>query len=154
MVELGGSSLSGYDELKASTILSLWTIANLPRHMLVNLGSMVSGEAIKADEGPFVSAIRNHQREFGQAFQAALSLCGIDAEPVWKDPQTRDDALEAQTVETLVAAGVPWQTAVERYMRFTTDDITAATILKGSEAQMQQTALQAQTAAFLQNPTL
>lgn len=154
VVELGGSSLQGYDELKHSTVLSLWTIANLPRHMLVNVGSMVSGDAIKADEGPFIQAIKNHQREFGQAFTAALDLCGIDAEPVWRNPETNNDDIQARTVETLVASGLPWQTAVERYLGFTPDEITAATILKGQETQLQQTALQAQTEAFLTNPLM
>lgn len=158
VVELGGSEIGGYDAIKDKTIHSLFTIANLPRHMLVNPGVNVSGEAIKADEGPFVSAIHNHQREFGQAFAAALALCGIQAEPVWKDPETRNDQTAAKTVMDLVTAGIPWQTGAMRYLGFTPQEIQEATVL--AQAQQQQTnsatfdALQAQTTAFLTNPLL
>lgn len=154
VTELGGSDLSGYDELKDKTIDSLFTIAALPRHMRVNPASPPSGEAIKSDEGPFVKAIRNHQREFGQAFAMALDLIGVQAEPVWSDPDTRNDPSAAQVVDTLVAAGIPWQTLAVRYLGFTPEDVQEAENLAAQKAPGIAADLQAQTQAFLSNPLI
>lgn len=154
VVELGGTDLSGLDDLKDKTIDSLFTIAALPRHMRVNPASPPSGEAIKSDESPFVKAIFNHQREFGQAFTMALDLLGIQAEPVWEDPQTRNDDTAARVVETLVNAGIPWQTAVTRYLGFTPDEIAEAQNIAKDDASGVMADLRAQTEAFLTNPLL
>lgn len=154
VVELGGSDLTNHDRLKEATVHALFTVANLPRHMLVNPGHTVSGEAIKADEGPFVAAVRNHQREFGQAFSMALDLIGVQAEPVWKDPETRNDESAARTFAEVVAAGVPWEVAAIRYLGFTQQDVEEALVLRSAATAAQAEALTAQTTAFLTNPLL
>jgi hypothetical protein len=123
--------------------------------MRVNPGSTdASGEAIKADEGPFTESLHDHQREFGQAFQAALDLLGIEAEPVWRDVIVQNDLNNAQVVSQLVQAGVPWQIAAQKYLGFTPDEINEATILAGSAGVAANNAIAAQTAALLSNPTL
>lgn len=154
VTELGGSDPARLVDLKDKQIDALFTIASLPRHMRVNPASPPSGEAIKSDEGPFVKAILNHQREFGQAYAMALDLIGVQAEPVWFDPETRNDAASAQVVETLVAAGVPWQIAATRYLGFTPDEIAEAEAIGEARQAETQATLADQTAAFLTNPLL
>jgi hypothetical protein len=153
--EMTASDLSNYDNAKNAEVDALFTIASLPRHMRVNPGSTdASGEAIKADEGPFTESLHDHQREFGQAFQAALDLLGIEAEPVWRDVIVQNDLNNAQVVSQLVQAGVPWQIAAQKYLGFTPDEINEATILAGSAGVAANNAIAAQTAALLSNPTL
>ena len=152
--ELGGSDPGSYIDLKDKTIDSLFTIACLPRHMRVNPASPPSGEAIKSDEGPFVKAIRNHQREFGQGWQMALELIGVQAEPTWADPDTRNEPSSAGVVETLVAAGMPWQSLAVRYLGWTPDEVAEAEVQVNAGNTESQSLLQQQTEAFLSNPLL
>lgn len=148
--ELGATDLANYDNAKNSEVDALFTIASLPRHMRVNPGAAPSGEAIKADEGPFVEALHDHQREYGQALVGALGLLGIEAEPVWRDVEPHDDLINAQIVSTLVAAGIPWQVAAARYLAMSSEEIAEA---EGIEQAVSDT-LTAQTTAFLSNPAL
>lgn len=157
VIELGGSDIGGYSDLKDKTIDALFTVASLPRHMRVNPASPPSGEAIKSDESPFVKSIRNHQREYGQAFQMALNLIGVQAEPVWADPETRNELSASQVFETVTAAGVPWQTAAIRYLGFTPDEVDEAMMMKQAEQSGPTPppfGINEQTAAFLANPLL
>jgi hypothetical protein len=126
MQETSATDLGNYEGVKQETINALFTIACLPRHMRVNPGSPPSGDAIKADEGPLVQAIREHQREVGEALHDALVLLDVDAEPVWRDPEVNDDSSNAQVVATLVSAGVPWQVAVKKAAGWTDEDVAEA----------------------------
>ncbi len=149
--ELGGTALNNYDDAKNAEVDALFTIASLPKHMRVNPGSQASGEAIKADEGPFVEAITDHQREFGAAFSQAFEMLGVEAEPVWRDPTVNDDLSNARIVETLVSAGIPWQVAAVKYLGMTPDEVATAQSLV---PERDTTPVVAQTNAFLENPLL
>lgn len=146
--ELGGTSLNNYDDAKNNEVDALFTIASLPKHMRVNPGGQASGEAIKADEGPFVETIIDHQREFGAAFEQAFSMLNFDVQPVWRDPSVNDDLSNARIVETLVSAGIPWQVAAMKYLSMTPDEIAEAQSLVTPSPVAQQ------TDAFLSNPLL
>ena len=154
--EMGATDLRNYDDSKNNEVDSLFTIASLPRHLRVNVatGSNASGIAIKADEGPFTEAIFDHQREFGQAFTQAFEMLGIEAFAEWKSPVVNDDLENAEILATLVAAGVPWQAAAQKYLHWTNDEVAEATLLKGTEQVGAASQMAQQTAAFLSNPTL
>lgn len=152
--ELGATDLANYDAAKNAEVDALFTIAALPRHMRVNPGADASGEAIKADEGPFTESLVDHQREFGEALTAALAVMGIDATPVWRDVVVQNDVANAQIVKTLVDAGVPWQVAVQKYLGMSPNEIAEATMMKANEQSQAMTQMAAQTAALLSNPTL
>jgi len=152
--EMSATELSNYDNAKNSEVDALFTIASLPRHMRVNPGSAPSGEAIKADEGPFVEAITDHSREFGQAFVQAFAMLGIDAEPMWRDPVVNDDLANAEVVAKLVSAGIPWQVAAQKYLGLKPDEIAEATMIAGNQQIGAASQLAQQTAALLSNPTL
>lgn len=127
--ELSPTDLSNYDNGKSAEVDSIFTLATLPRHMRVNPGAPPSGESIKADEGPFIEAVRDYSREMGEGLAEALSLLDIDATPQFKDPTVHNELTQAQTVATLVDAGVPWQAAVRMYAGWAAEDITDAEAL-------------------------
>jgi len=125
--ELNATDLANYDKAKDSEVDGLFTIATLPRHLRVNPGTPPSGEAIKADEGPFVEAIRDHQRSMAEALADAMRLFGeLEAEPIWRDPEVHNEQAMAATVAEFVGAGVPWQKAVQMYAGWTEDDVAEA----------------------------
>lgn len=127
MQETSATDLGNYESVKQETINALFTIASLPRHMRVNPGSPPSGDAIKADEGPLVQALREHQREIGEALHDALALLEIDADPVWRDPEVNDDLANSQVLGTMVAAGIPWQYAAKQALGWSDEQIAEAT---------------------------
>lgn len=152
--ELGATDLGNYDSAKESEVDALFTIATLPRHMRVNPGTAPSGEAIKADEGPFTEALTGHHREFGEAFTAALAMLGVEATPLWRDVVVANEEANARIVATLVSAGIPWQVAAAKYLGLTPDEIAEATVLSAAERTAAAGAIAAQTNALLTNPTL
>lgn len=150
--ELGGHDLSVYDEAKEREVDALFTIAMLPRHLRANVNSHLSGEAMKTDEAPFVEALHDHQREFGQALSQAMNLLGIEAEPMWRNVEPRDEYRNAQTVKNLVDAGLPWQTAALEFMDLTPEQIEDAERILAEGESRRVSDIAAQTEEFLRNP--
>lgn len=152
--ELGGTDLHQYDDAKDAEINSLFTIATLPRHLRVNPGAHVSGEALKADEGPFVESVKDHQREFGEALVSAMRLVGVDADPIWRAPEANDDLKQAQVVDTFVRAGLPWETAAVKFGGMTPEEVDAAKHEAAEAGAAQQALVGQQAGALLSNPLL
>ena len=152
MAESTPTDLANYDNAKAAEVDGLFTIALLPRHLRVaGTAQPPSGAAIKADEGPLVEALYDHQREFGAALTDAFGLLGIDADPVWRSPEILDETAAAATVRAFVDSGVPWQDAVKRYAGWTDEDVQDLTPAAGpAVAQANGTAGNATGAALLQ----
>lgn len=148
--ELGGSDLRVYDEAKNAEVDALFTIATLPRHLRVNPGSHVSGDAIKADEGPFTEALHDHQREFGEALRMGMSCLGIDSEPLWRDVEANDTGRQIRSVVDAVAAGMPWQSAFVLFGGLDPEQVADAE----ARAAAAFTPIAEQTQAFLTNPLM
>lgn len=126
VTEFTASDLANYDRAKDAEVDALFTIATLPRHMRVNPGTPPSGEAIKADEGPFVEAIRDLQNQLGETLVEGMALLGIEAEPLWRDPTVHNELAQAQTVQTLNDAGMPVGPLMVRYAGWDEQDVTDA----------------------------
>lgn len=126
--EMSATDLSNYDSAKNAEVDALFTIATLPRHLRVNPGVPPSGEAIKADEGPFVESLEDHQRSMAEALTEAMLMLDLVAEPIWRDPEVHNDQAMAQTTATMVDAGVPWQTAVQMYAGWTEEEVAEARV--------------------------
>lgn len=124
--ELTATELSNYDNAKDAEVDALFTIATLPRHMRVNPGSAPSGDAIKADEGPFVETIKDLQNQLGSTLVEAMALLGIEAEPIWRDPTVANELTQAQTVQTFVDAGMPVGPLMVEYAGWDEQDVTDA----------------------------
>lgn len=89
--EFSTADLEVYDKSHQREVEKLFTIKQLPKHLLVNPGTEPSGDAIKADEGPFISFVQLCQRMVGAAVQDVQQLMGYDVLPVWKDPTVQND---------------------------------------------------------------
>lgn len=124
--EFTATELSNYDNAKNSEVDALFTIATLPRHMRVNPGAAPSGDAIKADEGPFVETIKDLQNQLGSTLVEAMALLGIEAEPIWRDPTVANELTQAQTVQTFVDAGMPVGPLMVEYAGWDEADVTDA----------------------------
>ena len=73
-----------------------------------------------------VEHILNHHREMGEAIVDLMGLLGIDAEPVWRNPEPRDQLREAQVVSEYAMMGVPWQVAAAKFAGWDMDELTDA----------------------------
>lgn len=121
--EFAAADLAIYDKAIDAEVDKLFTIAPLPKHMRVNPGSSPSGDAIKADEGPFVMVVKDLQQLYGAALRDVMGLCGLNVEPVWGDPEVHNVETQARSVLALVQAGVPVTLAVARVARWTAIEV-------------------------------
>ena len=121
--EFSATDLSNYDNTKQTEINAFFTIANLPRHLMINPGASPSGAAITADEGPFVELILDMHEWIGATWRELWGMLGYDVEPTWKNPKTDDDQATANTVKTMTDAGVPVDLAVRKYANWDGDEI-------------------------------
>lgn len=118
--QFDAADLSKYDGAIDSEVDKLFTIAPLPKHMRVNPGAGgPSGDAIKADEGPFVAMVKDLQQLYGASTRDVMALCGLNVAPVWGDPEVHNIESQARSVLALVQAGVPVTIAVARVARWT-----------------------------------
>ena len=152
--ELGGTDIGGFDTAKEREIDAFFTLASLPKHLRQNVSGHMSGEALKADETPFLEALHDHQREFGEGLVEAMRVMGVDAKPVWRDVSPRDEYRNAQTLDLLVRSGLPWQTAAAMFMGFSSEEIAEAQAILDEDAAVAADEMNQQTTAFLTNPLL
>ena len=101
------ADLGNYDRTILQEVNSFFTVAQLPRHLLVNPGVAPTGEAIKADEGPMIAMVSDVRDLFGSAWEDVLELCQIKATPVWRDVEVRNQLTAAQSYQVLVQGGMP-----------------------------------------------
>lgn len=113
--EFTAADLETYDKAKNAEVDTLFTIKLLPRHLRINPGTPPSGDAVKADEGPHTSYVRNTcQKLFGAAWSDVQQLMGNDVVPVWESPEVANALAEAQELDYLVRSGVPLLAALRR----------------------------------------
>lgn len=135
--EFSATDLANYDQAKQKEVDAFFTIANLPRHMMVNPGASASGAAITADEGPFTEMILDMHEWLGDTWQELFGMLGFNVEPVWKNPKTDDEAGTALVVKTHVEAGVPVEMAERIYAGWDGDELDelAAGVEKQKQAE-------------------
>jgi Phage portal protein, SPP1 Gp6-like len=107
------TELSNYDGTIQTEVNALFTIAQLPRHLLINPGVAPSGEAIKADEGPMVANVRGYRDMFAASWRDVMQLCGVDVEAVFGDVEVHNELTAAQTFRELTTSGMPLRMAAE-----------------------------------------
>ncbi len=107
------TELANYDQSISAEVSKLFSVACLPRHLLVNSGTALSGDAIRADEGPFVQSVVDAQKSLGASWSDLFELLGFDATPVWQDANHQDAGIELATVKTAVDAGMPLDVALK-----------------------------------------
>lgn len=122
VTEFQHTPLENFDKGIDAEIDRFYEIGDLPKHGRQNPGAGPSGEAVKADDGPFVSMVTSYTTPFEESWRDVFALIGIETDIVWRDPETRNELTQATIVKTLVDAGVPLTTALRMYADFTVDD--------------------------------
>lgn len=125
--------LANFDNSIDREIFKLFTKAYLPSHMMVNPGSVPSGDAIEADEGPYTEMIIDSQEWLGASHEDLFNLFGIEAEPQWRNPVVRSEESEATVVKTYVDAGVPLPQALKKYASWTPEELKELVKVKEEE---------------------
>lgn len=106
--EFAATDLSNYDGATQKEIEHFFTVAQLPKHLLVNPGADPSGDAVRADEGPFVALVDDYAQMFGGTWADIMTDLGApDVIPQWADTEVANGTSSATEVKTLVDAGVP-----------------------------------------------
>lgn len=153
--EGSATELKIFDDSINGTIFKLFTKAYLPRHMMVNPGSLPSGDAIEADEGPYVEMINDFTEWCGASHIDLMELMGIEAEPQWRNPAVRSDESEAAVVKIYVDAGVPLPMALKKYASWEDDELKELKKVKeeATPPALAQVSAQALGANDAQQPT-
>lgn len=128
--EFAVTELRNYDQAIDAEVSRFFTIARLPRHLIVGTGSAPpSGEAIKTDEGPFVAVVDRLVARWTAAWTDVMALLGLNVEPTWGDTEVHNDLSVGQTVKAFTDAGAPLPTVLRKYAAW--DD---AEVLEAQEA--------------------
>lgn len=121
--QFASTDLSNYDRTIQSEVNALFSIAQLPRHMLVNPGVAPSAQAVLADEAPMVANVRGYRDMFSAAWEDTLALCGVKVEIVWKDIEVHNELTTAQTLRELTTAGLPLDLAARVALDLPQEDL-------------------------------
>lgn len=89
-----------------------------PHYLLGQSGSFPSGESLKATETGLVARVRRKMTTFGEAYETAMRLAfkikgdptkanALDAETIWRDPESRSEAELVDGLVKLATIGVP-----------------------------------------------
>lgn len=121
--EGSATELANFDNSGDKEIDKIFSMVPLPRHLRMNPGTPPSGDAIQADEGPFVEMIEDMQRYAGASWSNLWDLMGIEADAQWRNPNVKSDVTEATVVKTYKDAGVPVEFLLEKYAGWSTDEV-------------------------------
>lgn len=118
------TDLGNYDRTIQAEVNALFSVAQLPRHLLIDPGVATSAEAIKADEGPMVAAVRGYLNLFSAAWTDVMTLCGVRVEsPAWQSVEVHNLTTESQAFQFLTQAGMPPRLAAEISMDLPEDKL-------------------------------
>lgn len=112
--EWAATELDNYDKGKQAEVDTFFTLALLPRHLMVNPGTSPSGDAVRADEGPFVSMILDMTTMMTASWRDLMTDLGYPAVPTWAEVESANGEALAREVQFLVNAGVPVEVAMEQ----------------------------------------
>lgn len=117
------ADLLNYDQTIQRETNALFSIAQLPRHLLVDPGVAPSGEAVLADEAPMVAQVRGYRDMFTASWRDVMNLIGLEVEPAWQDIEVHNELTSAQTLQALTTAGLPLRMAAEIALELPEDQL-------------------------------
>ena len=124
--EFSGTDLKNYTTAIENRVQSLASRTRTPPHYLLGAsGSFPSGESLKATEAGLINKVRSRHRHFGESWELVMRLAfgvlddpradAVTAETIWVDPESRNEAVLADSLLKRMALGVPheqlWQDA-------------------------------------------
>jgi hypothetical protein len=124
--EFSAAELKNYVEARDSLVRHFTAQSRTPPHYSTGTMVNVSADALKAAETGLVSVVRREHRSFGEAHEDTLRLAfksmgderragELNAETIWKDPESRSQAELADALTKLKTIGVPDETLWSRY---------------------------------------
>lgn len=134
--EFAITELSNYDESINAEVEHFFAVAGLPRHLRQGAGGAPpSGDAVRADEGPFVALVDSYVKRFGAAWRDVMDLIGLNVEPAWAETEVNNDKGTAETVKTYVDAGAPLTVALRKYAGWDDSDLAEVEAKQASDAE-------------------
>ena len=128
------ASLEGYDESISAEVQNFFTVAHLPRHLLISPGADSSGDAIRSDEGPFQEMVRDMATNFGYTWADMMStLTQSDDEavtPDWQDSRINNAEAQAREFQALVEGSMPPAYAAVKAFQWDLEDAREANLLE------------------------
>lgn len=112
------TDLSNYRGAIETAIQHIASITRTPAHYLMgNAGSFPSGESLAATETGLTRKAERKQRFFGESWEQVIRLAFLvlddprgrirDAETIWRDPESRNEAAHVDSLVKLKALNVP-----------------------------------------------
>ena len=112
------TDLGNYVKAIETTIQHIASTTRTPPHYLLgNSGSFPSGESLAATETGLVSKARRKQRFFGESWEEVMRLGfavledpradAPEAETIWRDPESKNEAQHTDALVKLKSLGVP-----------------------------------------------
>lgn len=112
------TDLANYRTAIEMAIQHIASITRTPAHYLMgNAGSFPSGESLAATETGLTRKAERKQRFFGESWEEVIRLAFLvegderggvdDAETIWRDPESRNEAAHVDSLVKLKALGVP-----------------------------------------------
>lgn len=122
--EFSESDLGNYVKAMETYIQQIASISKTPPHYLLGQsGSFPSGESLKATETGLVSKARDCFVHLGESWEdvqrISFKVKGdkranvVDAETIWRDPESRTESEHVDAVMKMQAMGVPWEMCME-----------------------------------------
>ncbi len=124
--EFEATNLENYTKAVAMVLQHLSAQTRTPPHYLIGQIVNASGDALKAAETGLVAKVRGKQIVFGDDWEDVMRLAflvendtaratDMNAETIWRDPETRSQAEVTDSVIKLKTIGVPLAVLLEEY---------------------------------------
>jgi hypothetical protein len=116
--EFSQTDLAPYQRMIESEVGAMSSISRLPYHYLLGQPQAVppSGESLKSSEAGLIAKVRTAMVHFGEGWEQTLRLGllalgdagsqDFTAETEWKDPETRNEGVRADSTVKVYAAGI------------------------------------------------
>lgn len=142
--EFGQTDLAPYVKAVEMLIQHVASITRTPPHyFLASMGNFPSGESLKSAETGLVSKVRRKMRHYGEAWESVMRLAftveddpkgkAVDAETIWRNPESRTEAEHVDAVLKQAALGIP-QVALWEELGYTPQQIDRFKQLRAQEA--------------------
>lgn len=143
-VEFSAAELSNIRESIDGLVRDLTAQTRTPPHYVSGQIVNASGDALKAAETGLVAKVRDKMDPFGEAHEEMMRLAfraqdrtdpraeAIDAEVIWRDPESRSQAETVDAIQKQVAMGLPFEVALEK-MGYSPQEIDRILALQGAD---------------------
>lgn len=129
-----------------------------PHYLLGSMGTWPSGESLRSTETGLVAKVRRRMRQFEEGWEQVLRLCFaamgdersgvVDAETVWRDPESRTESEHIDALSKLRALEVPvqqlWEDAgyspqqIARFRTMNAEDLLSRALAESQDAEPQE----------------